>query len=73
MVKSLIAEKLGISYQEVTPNGLFVEDLGADSLDCVELISAFEERFQLEIPDDEAEEIKTPQQAIDYVQRHVAN
>ena len=66
-VKSIIVEQLGVDEEEVTPDASFVDDLGADSLDTVELVMAFEEEFGCEIPDEEAEKITTVQQAIDYV------
>ena len=69
-VKSIIVEQLGVDEEEVTPDASFVDDLGADSLDTVELVMALEEEFETEIPDDEAEKITTVQQAIDYVKSH---
>jgi len=66
-VKSIVAEQLGVKEEEVTNEASFVDDLGADSLDTVELVMALEEEFETEIPDEEAEKIKTVQQAIDYV------
>jgi acyl carrier protein len=66
-VKSIIVEQLGVDAEEVKPEASFVEDLGADSLDTVELIMAFEEEFGIEIPDDEAEKIKTVRDAATYV------
>ena len=70
-VKSIIVEQLGVDEEEVTPDASFVDDLGADSLDTVELVMALEEEFETEIPDEEAEKITTVQQAIDYVKSHV--
>ena len=70
-VKSIIVEQLGVDEEEVTPDASFVDDLGADSLDTVELVMALEEEFETEIPDEEAEKITTVQQAIDYVGTHV--
>ena len=67
-VKQIIVDQLGIGESEVTPNASFVDDLGADSLDRVELIMAFEEAFELEIPDEQAETIKTVQDAIRYIE-----
>jgi len=67
-VKKIIGEQLGVEEDEVTPEASFVEDLGADSLDTVELVMALEEEFGTEIPDEDAEKITTVQQAIDYVQ-----
>ena len=69
-VKQIIVEQLGVDEGEVTPNASFVDDLGADSLDTVELVMAFEEAFDLEIPDEEAEKIKTVKNAIDYINAH---
>ena len=70
-VKAIIVEQLGVEEEEVTPDASFVEDLGADSLDTVELVMALEEEFGLEIPDEDAEKITNVQQAIDYVKAHV--
>ncbi len=70
-VKSIIVEQLGVDEEEVTPDASFVDDLGADSLDTVELVMALEEEFECEIPDEEAEKITSVQQAIDYVKTHV--
>jgi len=69
-VKSIIVEQLGVDADEVTPEASFVEDLGADSLDTVELIMAFEEEFGVEISDDEAEKIRKVKDAVDYIERH---
>jgi len=69
-VKQIVVEQLGVEESEVTPNASFVDDLGADSLDQVELVMAFEEGFDLEIPDEDAEKIRTVQDAIDYIQKH---
>ena len=69
-VKQIIVEQLGVDEGEVTPNASFVDDLGADSLDTVELVMAFEEAFDIEIPDEEAEKIKTVKNAIDYINGH---
>ena len=66
-VKKVIVEQLGVKEEEVTNDASFVDDLGADSLDSVELVMALEEEFETEIPDEEAEKIGTVQQAIDYV------
>ena len=66
-VKSIVAEQLGVKEDEVTNDASFVDDLGADSLDTVELVMALEEEFETEIPDEEAEIITTVQQAIDFV------
>src|SRR5438552_3600376 len=69
-VKQIIVEQLGIDEGEVTPNASFVDDLGADSLDTVELVMAFEEAFEIEIPDEDAEKIRTVQNAVDYIGKH---
>ena len=66
-VKGIVAEQLGVKEEEVTNEASFVDDLGADSLDAVELVMALEEEFDTEIPDEEAEKITTVQQAIDFV------
>ncbi|NLR74443.1 MULTISPECIES: acyl carrier protein [Leeia] len=71
-VKKIVAEQLGVSEAEVKNESSFVDDLGADSLDTVELVMALEEEFECEIPDDQAEKITTVQQAIDYVNANVA-
>lgn len=70
-VKKIVVEQLGVNETEVTPEASFVDDLGADSLDTVELVMALEEEFDCEIPDDEAEKITTVQQAIDYINAHL--
>ena len=70
-VKKIIVDKLGVDEGEVTNEASFTNDLGADSLDTVELVMALEEEFECEIPDEEAEKITTVQQAIDYVKAHV--
>jgi acyl carrier protein len=69
-VKKIVVEQLGVKEDEVTANSSFVDDLGADSLDTVELVMALEEEFETEIPDEEAEKITTVQQAIDYIKAH---
>jgi len=69
-VKGIIVEQLGVDEGEVTPNASFVDDLGADSLDTVELVMAFEEAFDIEIPDEDAEKIRTVKDAIDYINLH---
>ena len=68
-VKQIIVEQLQVDEAEVTPNASFQEDLGADSLDVVELVMQFEEAFDLEIPDEDAEKIKTVKDAIDYIEK----
>ena len=67
-VKKIVADHLGIEEAKVTEEASFIDDLGADSLDTVELVMAFEEKFGIEIPDDAAETIQTVQNAIDYIQ-----
>jgi len=69
-VKQIIVEQLGVDEGEVTANASFVDDLGADSLDTVELVMAFEEAFTIEIPDEQAEKIRTVKDAIDYINAH---
>jgi acyl carrier protein len=68
-VKAIIVEQLGVDAEEVTPDASFVEDLGADSLDTVELIMAFEEEFGVEISDESAEKIRRVRDAIEYIQK----
>jgi acyl carrier protein len=68
-VKSIIVEQLGVDEEEVTPDASFVDDLGADSLDTVELVMAFEEEFGIEIPDDAAESIVTVGDAVKYIEK----
>ena len=67
-VKKIVADHLGVDEEKVTEEASFIDDLGADSLDTVELVMAFEEQFGIEIPDDAAETIQTVQNAIDYIQ-----
>jgi acyl carrier protein len=69
-VKKIVAEQLGVQESEIKNNSSFVDDLGADSLDTVELVMALEDEFETEIPDNEAEKITTVQQAIDYISSH---
>jgi acyl carrier protein len=66
-VKAIVAEKLGVNADQVKPESSFVDDLGADSLDTVELVMAFEEKFNIEIPDEDAEKMKTVGDAISYL------
>ncbi|HUY13991.1 MAG TPA: acyl carrier protein [Terriglobia bacterium] len=70
-VKQLIVEQLGVDEQEVTPSAHIIDDLGADSLDIVELVMTFEESFGIEIPDEDAEKIQTVKDSVDYIQAHV--
>ena len=70
-VKEIISKQLGVDQSEVTPDASFVEDLGADSLDTVELVMAFEEAFNIEIPDEDAEKIAKVKDAIDYIKNKV--
>jgi acyl carrier protein len=70
-VKKIVVEQLGVNEAEVTNDSSFVDDLGADSLDTVELVMALEEEFETEIPDEDAEKITTIQQAIDYINSHM--
>ena len=67
-VKSIIVDQLGVDEEEVTPDASFVDDLGADSLDTVELVMALEEEFGLEIPDEDAEKIPRVREAVEYIQ-----
>jgi acyl carrier protein len=69
-VKKIVVEQLGVKEEEVTIEASFVDDLGADSLDTVELVMALEEEFETEIPDEDAEKITTVQQAVTYVTEH---
>ena len=69
-VKKIVVEQLGVSEEEVSNEKSFVDDLGADSLDTVELVMALEEEFETEIPDEDAEKITTIQEAIDYINKH---
>ncbi|MCP4727511.1 MAG: acyl carrier protein [bacterium] len=70
-VKEIVVEQLGVDESEVKPEAKFIEDLGADSLDTVELVMALEEEYDIEIPDEEAEKIITVGNAINYVEEHV--
>ncbi len=69
-VKKIVVEQLGVKDEEVKEDASFVDDLGADSLDTVELVMALEEEFETEIPDDDAEKITTVKQAVDYINSH---
>ena len=70
IIKNIIVEQLGVEADQVKPEAQFVNDLGADSLDTVELIMALEEEFDIEIPDEKAEKIKTVGEAIDYIEQN---
>ena len=69
-VKKIIVDQLGVEEETVTPEASFVDDLGADSLDTVELVMAFEEEFGIEIPDEDAEKITRVKEAIEYIEKH---
>ncbi|MBI5529411.1 MAG: acyl carrier protein [Deltaproteobacteria bacterium] len=69
-IKAIIIEQLGVDEEEVTPQASFVEDLGADSLDIVELVMAMEEEFKIEIPDEDVENLKTVQDVTNYIRQH---
>jgi acyl carrier protein len=69
-VKKIVIDQLGVEENQITNEAKFVDDLGADSLDTVELVMALEEEFKLEIPDDEAEKISTVGQAVEYIESH---
>ncbi len=72
-VKEIIAKQLGVNPSDITPESSFVEDLGADSLDTVELVMAFEEAFNIEIPDEDAEKIVKVKDAIEYIKKKTGN
>ena len=72
-VKSIIVEQLGVDAEEVTLDASFTDDLGADSLDIVELVMAFEEEFGIEIPDEEAEKISNVREAVDYIEQNAGS
>lgn len=69
-IKEIVVDQLGVEAEQVTLDANFVEDLGADSLDTVELIMAFEEEFEVEIPDSDAEKIRTVKDVVDYIESH---
>jgi len=71
-VKAIVAEQLSVEAEKITPQSVFMEDLGADSLDTVELVMALEEEFEIEIPDEAAEKIASVQDAVDYIHKQVA-
>ena len=70
-VKSIVVKQLGVKEEEIKNESKFIDDLGADSLDTVELVMALEEEFETEIPDEEAEKITTVQQAVDYIKNNI--
>lgn len=72
-VKKIIAERLSLSEDEIRMDSSFLDDLGADSLDVVELVMAFEEEFDIKIPDEDAEKIETVKDVVDYIQSHLGN
>ncbi len=69
-IKEIVCEQLGVSDEEVTPQASFIDDLGADSLDIVELVMALEEEYEIEISDEDAEKIKTVQDVVTYIEGH---
>lgn len=71
-VKDIIVEQLGVTPEQVTPNASFIEDLGADSLDTVELVMAFEEEFSVEVPDEDAEKLQTVGDVVKYIEEKAA-
>ncbi|BER92102.1 acyl carrier protein [Thermatribacter velox] len=71
-VKEIIVDQLGVDEDEVTPDASFIDDLGADSLDIVELIMAFEEEFDIDIPDEDAEKITTVGEAVEYIESKIS-
>lgn len=71
-VRAIVVEQLGVDEADVQIDSTFIDDLGADSLDIVELIMAFEEKFEIEIPDDVAEKIKTVKDTVDYIDKNIA-
>ncbi len=70
-IKEIIVEQLGVDASEITPDASFIDDLGADSLDTVELVMAFEEEFDIEIPDEDAEKIRTVRDVMEYLNAHL--
>ena len=70
-IKEIIVEQLGVDEDQITPDASFIDDLGADSLDTVELVMAFEEEFDIEIPDEDAEKIRTVKDVISYLNAHL--
>ena len=72
-IKETVAEQLGVDGEKITPEATFVDDLGADSLDVVELVMALEEEFEIEIPDEDAEKLQTVQNVVDYVEANASS
>ena len=72
-IKETVAEQLGVDGEKITPEATFVDDLGADSLDVVELVMALEEEFEIEIPDEDAEKLQTVQNVVDYVEANAGS
>ena len=72
-VKKIIKEQLDVDEKDIKPESTFIDDLGADSLGLVELVLAFEEAFEIDIPDEDTEKIRTVQDAVDYIEKHVAS
>lgn len=70
-IKEIIVEQLGVDAKQITPDASFIDDLGADSLDTVELVMAFEEEFDIEIPDEDAEKIRTVRDVMEYLNTHL--
>jgi acyl carrier protein len=70
-IKEIIVEQLGVDAKQITPDASFIDDLGADSLDTVELVMAFEEEFDIEIPDEDAEKIRTVRDVMNYLNAHL--
>ncbi len=70
-IKEIIVEQLGVDAKQITPTASFIDDLGADSLDTVELVMAFEEEFDIEIPDEDAEKIRTVRDVVEYLNAHL--
>jgi acyl carrier protein len=70
-IREIIVEQLGVDENQITPSASFIDDLGADSLDTVELVMAFEEEFDIEIPDEDAEKIRTVQDVVNYLNAHL--
>ncbi|MGH8897975.1 MAG: acyl carrier protein [Egibacteraceae bacterium] len=71
IIVAIVVDELGVDEDEVTPQARFIDDLGADSLDCVELVISFEEEFNIEIPDEDAEKLTSVRNVVDYLKRHM--